>query len=312
LTRRTSFRSRQTSRPGSSNRYSSPVKFFGLAQTGPSTRTDENGYAPHPTVQSVVTVVDEEEGKRRKRERSDSRGSERKRRRTSPGPVKAVEEADSAETRRKFVKKLRSKTKKNSGLQKRNQRFFGRSLSGHLQRAVKENYRREKKAKRHIEKKAQELLEKQRQEVDESARDVLLQKLATKRKDNDAVQNHFNWLIQRKQNSLLCAKLKSHYEVLAKFLWTNAAGTSISWHPADLTGKEDVFEALRSTCRARLMKDFETEVRHVKENEPEEPELPDHLRAEQKKEEEKETKEKDEEPMEADFPLTDPVVKEEE
>jgi len=314
LSRRTSFRSRGSrSSGGDRGRYSSSSRFFGMAQTGSDKRTDENGYAPQPTVQSVVTVVDDEDKKRRKRDRSESAGKERKRRRTSPPPP-LPDPVDSAETRRKHMKKLRQSAKKNTGMKKRNMRFFGRALQGHLVRAAKDNYKRDKKKKNVVEKKAKELLEKQRQKVDESAREVLLQKLATKRKDNDAIQRHFDWRIQKKQNELLCAKLRGHYDILSKFFWTNAAGTSIAWCPADMTGKEDVFEDLRSSCKARLNKDYETEERHIKENEPEEPELPEHILEERKKVEEAEREKKEKEEMEEDFPLaepTEPTVKEE-
>jgi len=268
-------------RPRVDSRRAPTTKFFGLAQSGTRVGGQETGYAPQPTVQSQVTMVgdqDEEEedidvGRRTRRGRSRSPSGRRKRRRASPSAENLNE--DSAISRKKKLRLARETQRKTKGLFQRNQRFFERTLTGHLMAAIRDNKKRDRSRKHSIRKKATKLLGKQKQQVAESHKEVLQRKLLMKRKENEAIQAHFDWQIQLKQNDLLIKKLKDMYKQKAKFYWTSIAEeTSICWKPFSTEGKEEVFERILTKGRERLFKDFEGEARHIKENEPDEPPLP--------------------------------------
>jgi len=266
-------------------RRSPATKFFGLAQSGSRSFGQETGYAPQPTVQSKVTMVDEEEDEdegrrsRRGRDRSLSRsvsGKRKRKRSRSPSPKNPEQSpAESILSRKKRMRQAREAQKKTKGLVQRNQRFFERALCGHLMAAIRDNKKRDKSRKHSMRKKASKLLVKQKIQVEESHKEMLQRKLLVKRKENEAIQAHFNWQIQLKQNKLLRKKLKANYKRLAKFCWTSASEeTSICWQPASIKGKEEVFLRLLKKTNERLLKDYEAEARHIKENEPEEPPLP--------------------------------------
>jgi len=268
-------------RPRVESRRAPTTKFFGLAQSGTRVSGQDTGYAPQPTVQSQVTMVgdrDEEEeendvGRRTRRGRSRSPSGRRKRRRASPSAENLNE--DSALTRKKKLRLARENQRKTKGLFQRNQRFFERTLTGHLMAAIRDNKKRDRSRKHSIRKKATKLLGKQKQQVAESHKEILQRKLLMKRKENEAIQAHFDWQIQLKQNDLIIKKLKDMHMQKAKFCWTSVSGeTSICWQPFSTEGKEEVFERILTKGRERLLKDFEGEARHIKENEADEPPLP--------------------------------------
>lgn len=270
-------------RPRVNTRREPTTKFFGLAQSGARVSGQETGYAPQPTVQSQVTMVgdqDEEEeedvGRRTRTRRSRSGSGRRKRKRSSPSAESLrLKNDDSALTRQKKLRLARENQKKTKGLFQRNQRFFERTLTGHLMAAIRDNKKRDRSRKHSIRKKATKLLGKQKLIVAESHKEILQQKLLVKRQENEAIQAHFDWQIQLKQNDLLLKKLRAIYKQMSKFCWTSASEeSSICWQPFSTKGKEEIFEKILRKGRDRLRKNIEAEARHIKENEPEEPPLP--------------------------------------